>query len=122
MTISRIFCFAGTLALATLIGTSASSYAAQPCCKWVGDKYINLKTGKQVKPPKGSVAPSDARVVEAKSKPAAPPDPYHRLADRYYGYPVLWLLRPITRLLRLPRPAASYSGLWLREAVTLAIN
>jgi hypothetical protein len=56
MTISRIFCFAGTLALATLIGTSASSYAAQPCCKWVGGKYINLKTGKQVKPPKGSVA------------------------------------------------------------------
>ena len=54
MTITRIFCFAGALALATLIGTSASSYAAQPCCKWVGDKYINLKTGKQVKPPKGS--------------------------------------------------------------------
>ena len=85
MTITRIFCFAGALALATLIGTSASSYAAQPCCKWVGDKYINMKTGKQVKPPKGSVAPSDV-VTEAKPKPATPPDPYYRLADRYYGY------------------------------------
>ena len=86
MTITRIFCFAGALALATLIGTSASSYAAQSCCKWVGDKYINLKTGKQVKPPKGSVAPSDVGVTEAKQKPATPPDPYYRLADRYYGY------------------------------------
>jgi len=35
MTITRIFCFGGA-ALATLIGTSASSYAAQACCKWVG--------------------------------------------------------------------------------------
>jgi hypothetical protein len=86
MTITRILCFAGTLALATPIGISASNYAAQPCCKWVGDKYINLKTGKQVKPPKGSVAPSDAGVTEAKPKPAAPPDPYYRLTDWYYGY------------------------------------
>ena len=86
MTITRIFCFTGALALATLIGTSASSYAAQSCCKWVGDKYINLKTGKLVKPPKGTVAPLDAGVTEAKPKPAVPPDPYYRLADRYYGY------------------------------------
>src|SRR5262252_2236287 len=62
MTITRIFCFAGALALATLIGTSASSYAAQSCCKWVGDKYINLKTGKLVKSPKSSIAPLDAGV------------------------------------------------------------
>ena len=86
MTITRIFWLAGALALATLIGTSASSYAAQSCCKWVGDKYINLKTGKQVKPPKGSVAPSDAGLTEAKPKPATPPDAYYRLADRYYDY------------------------------------
>jgi hypothetical protein len=94
MTITRIFCFTGALALAALIGTSASSYAAQSCCKWVGDKYINLKTGKLVKPPKGgklvkppkgTVAPLDEGVTEAKPKPAAPPDPYYRLADRYYG-------------------------------------
>ena len=52
----------------------------------VGDKYINLKTGKQVKPPKAIVAPLDTGVTEAKPKPAAPPDPYYRLADRYYGY------------------------------------
>ena len=87
MTIARNVCFAGALALATLIGTSASSYAAQSCCKWVGDKYINLKTGKPVKPPKGVVAPiEEAAATEAKSKPATAPDPYYRLAERYYGY------------------------------------
>jgi len=86
MTITRIFCFTGALAVATLIGTSASSYAAQSCCKWVGDKYINLKTGKLVKSPKGTVRPLDKGVTEAKPKPPAPPDPYYRLADRYYGY------------------------------------
>jgi len=86
MRIARIFCFVGALTLATLIGTSASSYAAQSYCKWVGNKYINLKTGKLVKSPKGTVAPLDAGITEAKPKLAAPPDPYYRLADRYYGY------------------------------------
>jgi hypothetical protein len=86
VTITRVFHFAGALTLATLIGTGASSYAAQPCCKWVGDKYINLKTGKQVKRPNGIVAPLDAGITEAKPKPAAPPDPHYRLTDQYYGY------------------------------------
>jgi hypothetical protein len=27
-------------------------YAAEPCCAWVGGKYINLKTGMAVLPPK----------------------------------------------------------------------
>jgi hypothetical protein len=86
MTMLGIFCFAGVLTVATLIGTSASSYAAQPCCNWVGGKYINLKTGKEIKPPKGAVAPLDEGVTQAKPKPPTPANPYYRLADPYYGY------------------------------------
>jgi hypothetical protein len=89
MTIARMFCFASVLAVATVIGTNVSSYGARPCCNWVDGKYINLKTGKEVKPPKGAVAPSaplDGGVSQAKSKPATPANPYYRLADPYYGY------------------------------------
>ena len=86
MTIRGIFCFAGVLAVATVIGTSASSYAAQTCCNWVGGKYINLKTGKEVKPPKGAVAPLNEGVTQAKPKPATAADPNYRLSDRYYGH------------------------------------
>src|ERR1700758_2446326 len=56
MTITRTFCSAGLLALATIMGPVAA-YASEPCCDWVYGKYINLKTGKEVKPPKGAVAP-----------------------------------------------------------------
>jgi len=86
MTVRGILCFASVLTVATVIGTSASSYAAQPCCSWVGGKYINLKSGKEVKAPKGAVAPSNGEVAQAKPKPATPANPYYRLADRYYGY------------------------------------
>jgi len=41
--------------------------AAEPCCDWVYGKYINLKTGKEVKPPKGEVAPGS---VESAASPA----------------------------------------------------
>jgi hypothetical protein len=57
MTITRTFCSASLLALATIMGPVARGYAAEPCCDWVYGKYINLKTGKEVKPPKGAVAP-----------------------------------------------------------------
>ena len=101
MTIRGIVCFASVLTVATVIGSSASSYAAQPCCNWVAGKYINLKSGKEVKPPKDAVnlksgkevkppkdavAPLDEAVAQAKPKPAAPANPYYRLADPYYGY------------------------------------
>jgi hypothetical protein len=56
MTITRTFCSASLLALATIMGPVAQA-AGEPCCDWVYGKYINLKTGKEVKPPKGAVAP-----------------------------------------------------------------
>ena len=57
MTITRTFCSASLLALAAIMGPVAPGYAGEPCCDWVYGKYINLKTGKEVKPPKGAVAP-----------------------------------------------------------------
>jgi hypothetical protein len=57
MTITRTFCSASLLALATIMGPVAPGYAGQPCCDWFYGKYINLKTGKEVKPPEGAVAP-----------------------------------------------------------------
>ena len=57
MTITRTFCSASLLVLATIAGPVAPGYAGEPCCDWVYGKYINLKTGKEVKPPKGAVAP-----------------------------------------------------------------
>ena len=56
MTITRTFCSASLLALATIMGPVAPSHAGEPCCDWVYGKYINLKTGNEVKPPKGAVA------------------------------------------------------------------
>jgi hypothetical protein len=57
MMATRAFCSAGVLALAIIIESVAPGYAGDPCCDWVYGKYINLKTGKEVKPPKGAVAP-----------------------------------------------------------------
>jgi hypothetical protein len=58
-----------TLAFAVIVAIAAfdTAYALQPCCSWVGGKYINLKTGKEVTPPKGSVAPA-----RGEAKPATP--------------------------------------------------
>ena len=52
MTITRTFCSASLLALAAIMGPVVRGYAREPCCDWVYGKYINLKTGKEVKPPK----------------------------------------------------------------------
>ena len=68
MTITRTFCFASLLALATIMGPVAPGYAGEPCCDWIYGKYINLKTGKEVKPPK--VPLHQGRVGSA--KPAEP--------------------------------------------------
>jgi Protein of unknown function (DUF3551) len=57
MTITRISCSASLLALTTIVGPVAPGCAAEPCCDWVYGKYINLKTGNEVKPPKVAVAP-----------------------------------------------------------------
>jgi len=74
MTITRTFCAASLLALATIMGPVAPGYAGEPCCAWIYGKYINLKTGKEVKPPEGAVAPGP---VENAASPA----------DRYCGKP-----------------------------------
>ena len=66
-------------------------YASEPCCDWVYGKYINLKTGKEVKPPKGAVAPGSVGSAASAAnrhcaKPAevtAPPDcSYLSMKDR----------------------------------------
>ncbi len=57
MTIIQTFYLASLLALAAIVVPVAPGYAGEPCCDWVYGKYINLKTGKEVKPPKGAVAP-----------------------------------------------------------------
>jgi Protein of unknown function (DUF3551) len=82
MTITRTFCSTSLLALATIMGPVAPGYAAEPCCDWVYGKYINLKTGKEVKPPKGAVAPGSVESAASAAdrycaKPAeatAPPE------------------------------------------------
>ena len=82
MTITRTFCSASLLALATIVGPVAPGYAGEPCCDWVYGKYINLKTGKEVKPPKGAVAPGSVESAASAAnrycaKPAeatAPPE------------------------------------------------
>jgi hypothetical protein len=79
---TRTFCSASLLALVTIIGAVVPGYAGEPCCGWIYGKYINLKTGKEVKPPKGAVAPgpveSSASAADRYcAKPAgatAPPD------------------------------------------------
>jgi hypothetical protein len=45
----------------------ATGYAGDPCRDWIYGKYTNLKTGKEVKPPKGEVAPGS---VESAASPA----------------------------------------------------
>ena len=63
------------------MGPVAPGYG-KPCCDWVYGKYINLKTGKEVKPPKGAVAPGSVGSAASAAnrycaKPAAataPPD------------------------------------------------
>jgi hypothetical protein len=52
------------LALATIMGPVAPGYAGEPCCEWIYGKYINLKTGKEVKPPKGAVAPGPVEALQ----------------------------------------------------------
>ena len=82
MTITRTFYSASLLALATIMGPVARGYASEPCCDWVYGKYINLNTGKEVKPPKGAVAPGSVGSAASAAnrycaKPAAataPPD------------------------------------------------
>jgi len=82
MMATRTFCSVGVLALATIVGPVAPGYAGEPCCDWVYGKYINLKTGKEVKPPKGAVAPGSVGSAASAAdrycaKPAeatAPPD------------------------------------------------
>ena len=68
MTATRTLCSASVLALATIIGPVAPGYASEPCCDWIYGKYINLKTGKEVRPPKGAVAPGPV----GSAKPAEP--------------------------------------------------
>ena len=68
MTITRTFCSAGLLALAAIMGPVAPGYAGEPCCDWVYGKYINLKTGKEVKPPKGAVAPGSVESAAREPK------------------------------------------------------
>jgi hypothetical protein len=43
-----------TFALAFGIAALDPVYAVTPCCSYVGGKYINLKTGKEVTPPKST--------------------------------------------------------------------
>ena len=82
MAITRTFCSASLLVLAAIMGPVVRGYAREPCCDWVYGKYINLKTGKEVKPPKGAVAPGSVGSAASAAnrycaKPAeatAPPD------------------------------------------------
>jgi hypothetical protein len=81
MTITRL-CSASLLALAAIMGPVVRGYAREPCCDWVYGKYINLKTGKEIKPPKGAVTPGSVGSAASAAnrycaKPAeatAPPD------------------------------------------------
>jgi hypothetical protein len=83
MTITRTFCSASLLALATIMGPVARAYASEPCCDWVYGKYINLKTGKEVKPPKGAVALSATAIATMDGKTFA--DALDRAIDRSKG-------------------------------------
>jgi hypothetical protein len=66
MTIARILVIGLAVMFASAVGTAAfdAVYAAQsavPCCNWVGGKYINLKTGKPVTPPKAATGTQSGR-------------------------------------------------------------
>jgi hypothetical protein len=67
MTITRILALGNTFMLIGIIGLAPGN-AAEPCCGWVGGKYINLKTGMAVLPPKDAHARSGS-VETAKPQP-----------------------------------------------------
>jgi hypothetical protein len=56
MTITRVLALGSLIALNGAMSL-APGYAAEPCCGWVGGKYVNLKTGKVTLPPKDARAP-----------------------------------------------------------------
>jgi hypothetical protein len=53
MTIARTISIGIFVTFALAFATAALDpvYAVTPCCNYVGGKYINLKTGKEVTPP-----------------------------------------------------------------------
>jgi hypothetical protein len=67
MTVTRILALGNMLALLGTIGL-APGHAAEPCCGWVGGKYINLKTGMPVLPPNDAHSRSGS-VETAKPQP-----------------------------------------------------
>jgi hypothetical protein len=69
MSIARILILGIVVMFAVATAAFRPVYAAEPCCNFVGGKYINLKTGKEVTPPKGVHAP---RPAIGGSKPAEP--------------------------------------------------
>ncbi|MFY9896372.1 MAG: hypothetical protein WAK67_01120 [Xanthobacteraceae bacterium] len=64
MMATQTFCSAGVLALATIMGPVAPGYAGEPCCAWVYGKYINSKTGKEVRPPKVPLRQGQSRTLQ----------------------------------------------------------
>ena len=85
MTATRTFCFAGMPALA-IIGPVAPGYASEPCCDWVYGKYINMKTGKEAKPPKGAVAPGSVEsAASATDRYCAKPADTYAAPDCIYS-------------------------------------
>lgn len=67
MTITRVLALASLIALNGAM-RSTTAYAAERCCGWIGGKYINLKTGMAVLPPKDARARSGS-VETAKPEP-----------------------------------------------------
>jgi len=56
MTIARILILAIVVIFSAAVMTAAYDpvYAIEPCCGYVGGKYVNLKTGKEARPPKSA--------------------------------------------------------------------
>jgi hypothetical protein len=67
MAITQILALGNLLALIGALSL-APGYAAEPCCGWVGGKYINLRTGMAVLPPKDARTRSGS-VETAKPQP-----------------------------------------------------
>ena len=67
MTIVRIISIGSVVMVASAIGIASldPSYALLPCCGYRNGVYVNLKTGKPVKPPTAHIAPTP--------HPASPP-------------------------------------------------
>jgi hypothetical protein len=61
MAITRTFS-ASLLALAAIMGSVAPGYAAEPCCDL--RQYINVKTGKEVKPPRVKLRRGQSRALQ----------------------------------------------------------